>query len=235
MQKSIYVDSLGHHVILARRKGTRNMRISIKSDGTVRLSIPYGLSEERAHKFLVEKSDWISKHAKPKVLIQNGAHIGKSHVIYFENSDIQTVKTRLMPNKIIIKIPHNINWDNELVQEKARKTSEKALMVESKHLLPQRLETLSRKHSIPYKKCEVKKLKSRWGSCDTHNVITLNIYLMQLDWSLIDYVILHELTHTIHKHHQKDFWDYLEKILPNYKERRKLLKTMPTDIKTTVF
>lgn len=126
-------------------------------------------------------------------------------------------------------------WDSPEAQEKARKTSEKALTVESKHLLPQRLDTLSRKHTIPYKQCDVKKLKSRWGSCDSHNVITLNIYLMQLDWGLIDYVILHELTHTIHKHHQKDFWTYLEGILPDYKEKRKLLKTKATDIITTVF
>ncbi len=235
MQKSVYVESLGYDVVIARRKGTKSMRLSIKSDGTVRLSIPYGVSEAFAHRFLIEKSDWISKHHKPKVLLQNGTHIGKSHTLIFEHTDTATIKTRLQPNKIFIKLPPNIEWDNPEAQTKARKTAEKALTVESKHLLPQRLETLSKKHSIPYTRCDVKKLKSRWGSCDTRNVITLNIYLMQLDWSLIDYVLLHELTHTIHKHHQKEFWSYLENILPDYKERRKLLKSMPTDIKSTVF
>lgn len=235
MQKTIYMESIGSDVVIARRKGTRNMRLSIKSDGTVRLSIPYGVPELLAKRFLIEKSDWISKHARPKALIPDKAHIGKSHTLYFEHAETGTVKTRLSPNKISIKLPFDIEWDSPEAQKKARQASEKALSVESKHLLPQRLDILSKKFSIPYKKCEAKKLKSRWGSCDSLNNITLNIYLIQLDWALIDYVILHELTHTVHKHHQTDFWQYLENILPDYKERRKLLKSKPTEILPTTF
>lgn len=230
MQKSIYVESIAHDVIIARRKGTRSLRLAIKSDGTIRLSIPYLVSEKQAIKFIDQKSDWITKNHKKQTLLQPNSHIGKSHRLVFENSDVDSVKTRLSTNTITIKLPTNTVWNDARAQTSARKACERALKKESETLLPQRVNFLSSKHNIPYKSCSVKKLKSRWGSCDSNKNITLNIYLIQLDWKLIDYVILHELSHTIHQHHQSDFWDYLSSILPENKLLRKELKKMPTDI-----
>lgn len=233
MQKSIYVESLGLEIILARRKGTRSLRLAVKSDGTIRLSIPYLVTEKQAIKFIDQKADWIAKHHKKPIIIPNRAHIGKSHRLVIEVVSVPIIKTRLTTNTITIKLPHNVESSSVQAQKAIRKACERALKKESENLLPQRLETLSKQHNISYKSCTVKKLKSRWGSCDSYKNITLNIYLIQLDWQLIDYVILHELTHTIHQHHQPEFWKYLENIMPDNKQRRKILKQMPTDILVT--
>ena len=233
MQKSIYVDSLGYSVVIARRKGTRSIRISIKSDGVIRLSVPYMVSERMALKFLEQKTDWIKEHRKEPVVIGEGAHIGKSHRLVFEPINSSEVKTRLSLNTVTVKIPIDTDWRDSKVQSAVRKAAERALKKEAETLLPQRLQTLSNLHGINYKSCSVKKLKSRWGSCDSRKNIVFNIYLIQLEWRLIDYVILHELTHTIHQHHRPEFWGYLENILPDYKLRRKELKQMPTDILPT--
>jgi predicted metal-dependent hydrolase len=235
MQKSIYVDALGHNVVIARRKGTKSIRIAIKSDGVIRLSVPYMVSERMALKFLEQKVDWIKQHRKEPVVIGEGAHIGKSHRLVFETTNLSEVKTRLSPNTVTVKIPNDTDWRDSEVQSKVRKAAERALKKEAETLLPQRLQTLTDLYAISYKSCSVKKLKSRWGSCDSHKNIVLNIYLIQLEWRLIDYVILHELTHTIHQHHQPEFWSYLENILPDYKTRRKELKQKPTDIQPTSF
>lgn len=235
MQKSIYVDSIGADVVLARRKGTRSIRLSVKSDGVIRLSIPYAVTEKQALKFLDQKADWIEKHYKKPILLENGAHIGKSHRLKFVDTDTENIKTRLLTNEIIVKIPENIDWNATNVQVAARKACERALKKESENLLPQRLDTLAKMHNIDYKSCSVKKLKSRWGSCDSRKNIILNIYLIQLEWKLIDYVILHELNHTYFQHHQSDFWDGLERLLPNSKSLRKELKSKPTDILPTSF
>ena len=235
MQKTIYVESINHDVVLARRKGTRSLRLAIKSDGTIRLSIPYLVSERQALKFIEQKSEWIAQHHKKQNILEPNSHIGKSHRLIFEQSDVKTIKTRLSTNLLIIKFPLDSEWSSTLVQKSARKACERALKKESENLLPQRLETLSKHFNISYKSCTVKKLKSRWGSCDSNKNITLNIYLIQLDWKLIDYVLAHELAHTIHQHHKSDFWSYLESLQPDCKERRKLLKQMPTDILPTSF
>jgi predicted metal-dependent hydrolase len=235
MQKLVYVDAIDSNVVIARRKGTRSIRLAVRSDGTIRLSIPYAVSERQALKFLEQKSDWITKHHKRPLLLETNAHIGKSYTLVYENSNLPSIKTRLLQNQVVIKLPMDIEWNSHDAQKQARKACERALKKQSETLLPQRLETLSKLHNIPYKSITVKKLKSRWGSCDTQKNIILNIYLVQLDWTLIDYVILHELAHTKHQHHQSDFWNYLSELLPNCKGLRKQLKQMPTDILPTSF
>jgi len=70
----------------------------------------------------------------------------------------------------------------------------------------------------------IKRLSSRWGSCDSHQNIVLNLYLMQLPWECIDYVLLHELTHTQILRHGAPFWDAMGKLLPNLAAIRKQMR-----------
>jgi predicted metal-dependent hydrolase len=234
MQKTIYVDSIDKNVVISRRKGTRSIRISVKSDGRILLSIPYLVSQKQAIRFLEQKSDWIDKHHNPQLVLEDGMHIGKSNRIVILRSFNESIKTRLKTNQIVIQLPTNMDYRVQEAQQAIRKASERALKKEAETLLPQRLKTLADINSISYKSCKIKKLKSRWGSCDTQQNIVLNMYLTQLPWDLIDYVICHELAHVKHKHHQKAFWDYLEIMLPDYKQRRKFLKTNATDISPTL-
>ena len=66
--------------------------------------------------------------------------------------------------------------------------------------------------------------KSRWGSCSYQDSIVFNYYLVKLPIELIEYVVVHELSHIKHKHHQKSFWDEVAKVLPDVKLRRKKLR-----------
>ena len=71
---------------------------------------------------------------------------------------------------------------------------------------------------------KVKSQKTLWGSCSSKNNINLNINLIKLDQELIDYVILHELTHVKIKNHSKKFWQELEKLEPKARISEKKLK-----------
>ena len=72
----------------------------------------------------------------------------------------------------------------------------------------------------PINKVRIKKMNSRWGSCNySKGYINLNVYLIKYDIKFIEYVILHELTHLIHPNHSKDFYNFIEDIMPDYKER----------------
>lgn len=84
----------------------------------------------------------------------------------------------------------------------------------AKSYLPHRTMELAQDLGFTYKSVSCRHQKSRWGSCSHRNAISLNIELMRLPEQLRDYIIVHELTHTIHKHHQNAFWNYLEKVLP---------------------
>jgi predicted metal-dependent hydrolase len=65
--------------------------------------------------------------------------------------------------------------------------------------------------------------RTRWGSCNAQNTICLNWRLMMAPLSLIDYVVVHELCHIVHKNHSKNFWHLVGSVMPDYARRRKIL------------
>lgn len=101
----------------------------------------------------------------------------------------------------------------------------KILRTRAKKYLPQRTNFLADKFGFKIGRIALRNQKTRFGSCSYKNNINLNINLMNYDYDVIDYVILHELVHTKIKNHSKDFWSEVEKYCPNYKELRKKLKS----------
>lgn len=69
----------------------------------------------------------------------------------------------------------------------------------------------------------IRKMASRWGSCSNKGRINLNLELIKATRECIDYVIMHELCHLKEQHHGPRFWHLLEKLMPDYRERRKRL------------
>jgi predicted metal-dependent hydrolase len=78
---------------------------------------------------------------------------------------------------------------------------------------------------LSYGTLHFRKTKRQWGSCSAKNDISLNTMLMKLPQKLIDYVVVHELAHIRHKHHQKSFWKTVERYLPEYQDAIAELKT----------
>ena len=144
--------------------------------------------------------------------------MGKAHHLYFvEDKALSKPAVRIKLNEIIIRLPSGTTYETNQAQLTAKKASVKALRQQAEQLLPKRLQLLAEKHDFNYKSVQVKQLKSRWGSCDSHKNIVLNLYLMQLPWECIDYVLLHELVHTNVLRHGPDFWAAMEEVLPNVK------------------
>jgi len=68
-------------------------------------------------------------------------------------------------------------------------------------------------------------MKSMWGNCNfVKRIITLNLYLCKVPIQCVDYVIMHELCHLTYHNHSKQFYDYVSKFMPDWKERKQLLK-----------
>ncbi len=67
--------------------------------------------------------------------------------------------------------------------------------------------------------------QKRFGSCNGKNSLCFSYILMQYPESAIDYVVVHELAHIVHKNHSRDFYTLVESYLPDYKQRQMLLKT----------
>ena len=230
--RQVNVPGIGKMVIYKRRD-SRNIRLSITPRGTLRATIPYWAPYTQAVTFAVHKSEWITKQLSKTqpVLLKDGQQIGKAHHLSFSgDSLIQDVSSSTTGNNISIKYPPGLQDSDEIVQSLARELAVKALKDEANVLLPQRLEQLAKKFNYVYTSVNIRKLHSRWGSCSQNRDIKLSLYLMQLPWELIDYVLLHELAHTKVLHHGPDFWHELESSLPNARILRKQIRAYQSRI-----
>ncbi len=91
-------------------------------------------------------------------------------------------------------------------------------------VISQRIKAISDIHGFQYKKICLTSAKKRWGSCSYNNCIRINWRLIMAPADIIDYVIIHELAHTIHKNHSRNFWNYVGLVMPDYKISIKWLK-----------
>lgn len=224
--KKIEVPGIGT-VKLYKRKGSRSLRLSVSLAGEVRVSIPYWLPYDAGARFASTKVDWIQARLKERTVtvLTDGQAIGKSHHLTFINDPaVSRITARVQGPQIRITHPDYLPFDDPEVQVIAERAAIRALRVQADRLLPQRLQSLAAIHGFSYKSSTVKRLSSRWGSCDNETNIILNIYLIQLPWELIDYVVLHELTHTRALNHGPDFWSEFEKHLPDARKLRRQIK-----------
>ncbi len=174
----------------------RTISISIDSFGKVLVKAPYFLSDEKINEYILKKKDWINKHAlsKSEIISKNSSIINKEKGLYF--------------GKIV---DYTDNFYKTI-----KRTANK--------YLPERLEFLASKHNFKYNKVIIKNYKSRWGTCYKNNDVSLNLRLVMLSEELIDYVILHELCHTVHFNHKQKFHSLVSSLISNEKSIRKSLK-----------
>ena len=78
---------------------------------------------------------------------------------------------------------------------------------------------------VDYGKITIRNQKTRWGSCSSKGNLNFNVALMRAPLEVLDYVVVHELCHRIYLNHSKDFWNEVARVIPEYKEHEKWLKT----------
>ena len=111
-----------------------------------------------------------------------------------------------------IACPNQTDFTDKRVQELLKGLLEKALRHEAHRLLPSRLLSLASRHGFTCTGIKIFNSKSHWGSCTPRRSINLSLSLMLLPWHLVDYVLLHELCHTIEMNHSDRFWALMDKV-----------------------
>lgn len=222
--KELDIDGIGL-VQFVKNRRSRSLKISLQPNGTVRVTLPSWAPYQSAVLFAQSKKEWIEQHRLRPDALEHGQAIGKAHHLYFKPSaDNNSVTARQKGSLLIVSFPSSLDSHLPPVQQAARKLAIKALRAEAESLLPDRVALLAEQHGFSFHNVQVRQLKARWGSCNSKREITLNLFLMQLPWELIDYVIVHELCHTEHLHHGADFWEAFEQALPDAKKRRREIR-----------
>ncbi|MCK5822576.1 MAG: M48 family metallopeptidase [Bacteroidales bacterium] len=230
--KIINIEGVGN-VCLKKSNRARNVSITIKPFEGVSVSVPRTLSFKSAEKIVNNRQDWIKRHLPRIEEIENKFTIfdegtnfeTRNHALQFEPCEVDSVKAKISDNIIKIIYPDDEDIRNIKYQVTIRKAIEEAWRIEAKQFIPERVKQLSEIHGFKYNNIYIKNIKSRWGSCSFKDNLNFTLHLMRLPDYLIDYVILHELCHTIHKNHGKEFWALLNKVSGNAKDLRNEMKS----------
>lgn len=212
------------------RKSSRSKRISLRISQQYGLEIivPSRTSEKKALKFLEAKHDWVKKYQHLLTPAIPTTTLPEQIDLKFINEQwkINPAKLKIKEKITVESETYDLNLNDHLTLTDQLYQIKLWLKHKSLQHLGERLDFLSRLHGLPYGKLKVGFQHSRWGSCSKDKNINLNCKLMLLPDPLVDYVIVHELIHTLHFDHSPKFWQAVAKLIPNYKDRIQQLKNL---------
>lgn len=154
-------------------------------------------------------------------------------------SNIKNVYLHIKDGQLVIKAPNRISKKDidEIVLKKAKWINDNLKKVKLKEekedlytkeefvqIVQNTVRNMSNLTGLYPQKCTIKNMKYAWGSCSSKRNISLNSNLIKYSKQAIQYVVLHELCHIKYMNHSKDFWNLVEKYMPNYKEIKKEFK-----------
>lgn len=234
--KSIHIDEIGE-VLFRKSRRAKKINISVKPFNGVVVSFPFYVSYKVAEEVAYSKIEWIKKsigkmknfEGKKHIYTESSEFSTRAHDLVIQQKVSGNISVTVRNGTISVKYPSSHNVISDEVQSAIKIGIERALKNEAKEYLPLKVSQFAKKNDFDYNQVFCKNMKSRWGSCSVRNNINLNIHLMQLPEELIDYVVLHELCHTVHKNHSKRFWNKLEYVLPDSKILDKRLREFSTN------
>ncbi len=149
--------------------------------------------------------------------------LGQQYIIEKTENENKRNRARIVENRILVNVIATLeeHKKKEVVDELVRRSL-------SRELLPKIIAKVDEINNLYFHseigKVSLRQQSSRWGSCSPANNISINFSLLFLPQEILDYVIVHELAHTKMRNHSEKFWLLVEKIMPDFRERRRWLK-----------
>lgn len=204
------------------RSSRKTLALNIDRDGRLIVRAPYRLSVEKIEQFIAEKADWIEKHTAAVSLRTEQ----KNERLNVPPTELPLFG-RLCP--VVNEKPYGYTdgvfyLPEGMTLESLVPYLHKLYTRIAKEALIPRVQTLSEQTGLMITAVKINSAKTRWGSCSAAKSVNLSHRLIAADPRLIDYVIIHELCHTVHMDHSHDFYRLVENFLPDYKERERGLK-----------
>ena len=211
------MNSIPYKVIRSDRK---SIALVIDNEANLVIRAPHNTKDKEIADIVDKKRHWIidkqhqvsvfgEKHAP--VLIETGEsilYLGDTYTLLRDNvSEIKISSTNIL-------IPENYNKENVVTWMKN----------EAAKLLNERVAKYAGLMGITYESVKMSEAKARWGSCSVKNNLNFAWRLIMCPIAVIDYVVVHELSHVTYKNHSPAFWARVKTVLPHYKEQQDWLK-----------
>ena len=193
------------------RRKVKNARLRVNEDGRVHLFVPLSFTDEDIEKLLERKKGWIS--SKQKFFQQKSKiQLRRNELLLFGNRYAYYYSSQYK-NKVVV------NHESKTIQAQRdlldKTIQEKWLKSVAKKYVTERAETLSDALLLPFNKLYIRSQKRKWGNCSSEKNISINWRLIKAPEFVIDYVIIHELCHTVIMNHSAHFYTLLRSHCPD--------------------
>jgi predicted metal-dependent hydrolase len=233
IEKTVNLEKVGPVTIFRNRMATR-IKITVKPDGIVRVTIPWMASFQSGEKFLAEKQQWIEKTlgklarrpVSPKTIAPGNIFTTRNFRYEVVPAPVPAVRIRYSSVEKVVSLEYPMEIPIEMpeIQKGLKRVIEGVLRFEAKRFLPMRAVELASKMGYQINRVTIKNNKTNWGSCSNLKNINLNLHLMRLPDRVIDFIIVHELVHTVIPNHGPKFKATMKRYFPDVNELEKEIK-----------
>jgi predicted metal-dependent hydrolase len=219
-----------------KRAKRRTIGLSISTDGlSVRAPrwTPVGEVEALLH----DKSAWVLE--KLQSARERASELDQARIVWADGAELDYLGSRL---RLVLDPAHGftqvgavLDTDGEMATLRLglahnanggqiRDAAQAWLMRQAKALFIERLDHFAPQLGVRYTKLRLSSAGTRWGSASADGSIRLNWRLIHLKLDMVDYVVVHELSHLRHMDHSPRFWDVVASVLPDHADRRRALR-----------
>lgn len=230
-QLQITVNGLRVEIV---RKDIKNLHLGVyPPNGRVRVAAPFRVSNDAVRLAIIDKLGWIKRQqarfeAQPRQSEREMVS-GESHYLFGQRYRLRLVHDEgaakvLIRNSSIIELRVGPQTDATQRERILQRWYRERL----KELIPPLLEKWQKALGVEVAKCGIKKMKTKWGSCNADaSRIWLNLELAKKPVECLEYLVVHELAHLIERRHNENFISIMNKHLPKWRLHREELNSAP--------
>ncbi len=207
------------------RSHRKTFSLEVSNDARLTIRAPHRATLEEIQNLVHRKHAWIVK-TRQRVLERGRAHRPKRFLegekfFFLGEAYPLHIRTGSLSPFMFEK--------GRFILKRERVGDAKELFVDwykqqARTIIEQRAGTLARPGGFRFSKVHITNAEKRWGSCSQKASLNFSWRLILAPTDIIDYVILHELSHLRHQNHSRKFWDTVASVCPEYRKRRKWLK-----------
>lgn len=213
----------------------RTCTISVDWRTGVSVVVPEGIGQERIEAILRRKAPWILRKLAELREIQplcvrrefisgeKFPYLGRQYRLkVIAREDVSDASLTFQNGRFLAVVPPSSSpaWR----RERLRRAFRDWYVRHGLGKIEQRIQRFAPRLGVRPSRIVIKDQKSRWGSCTKNGTININWRILMAPMRIVDYVVVHELSHLIHADHSPDFWSVVASVMPDYRERKEWLR-----------
>lgn len=207
-----------------KRSRRKTLSIYVAKDGAIEVLAPERLSDSEIDRLVQARAYTIYKHqAEFEILGQsarNREYVGGESFLYLGRN----YRLSIEEGQEQVQLKNNRFLGPRATEEEYKKLFTEFYKTRAKEKLPPRIRKYARQMGLEFRKIRIMDLKNRWASCNELGDLNFHWKCMLGPMKILDYIIVHELAHLKHPTHTDAFWSMVDRVLPDYQERKDWLK-----------